>query len=872
MLEKDPGNPSIDRLRVIHLYEADFNWLLKQFWAKRMLHYGEAKQVLGEEQHGSRSTRMANDAVLLKLMSYDLSRVLKSNLATMDNDAKSCYDRIIIALGMLASRRLGMPASVARVHAETLRNMLHKIRTSHGVSKEAYSALQDLLCGVGQGSGAGPALWVAISVVLIECYKSTENGMIFTDPSNSEWIERWLDAFVDDAELGMNDFYEEHSELSDLIAEFQKAAQKWERLLFTSGGALELSKCSWYCLHWSWDQHGHANPTIFGEHGPGLALTRGTDKSKAVDIKRLEVTEAHKTLGVRLEPMGIFDGEFAHLKRKADAIPNRLAGSSLGSYDSISFHQTTFLPSVGYSSPIIPLSFEACKQIQGKFIATLLNKISFNRNFPRAVVYGPIELGGLGIRSLYVEQGIAKISLYLRQLSSESELGKCLRIATRTQQLEAGVSWDILERPAITIPYLTTTWITALRDFMGVHDIQIKFCVSEKWSQYQTTCEGDTFLMERIMALNIFSDAQLRDINLARIYFRALTLSDVANPMGDRILPLYLEPSCTDPREHISTWKWPRQLIISEGQGNLWRQALRAAFLNRFDRLERPLGPWKCLTHRRHKFWIALSETKLMIREVHRDSSVHFVIHESQGGGLDPGFSLYPSEVIPSSAVRNWTFIPAEVTTDGDCYRVSHRGFDDTSIHSPSTPIAVNFTDFVASQDGPIRRLLARLQIVHSRAIDEIRDSWETHGDLVAATDGSAPSEGTFGWVVATESGDRLVECCGPVDGAPDQISSGRAESTSILSLGVFFKLVGKYLGHWPSGGHCKNVTDSRVALKRVQRASIQVRQLRSRLTSDIDCSTAYRNLGPPIYNYLEHQWIKGHQDNVTPSTFVQMN
>jgi hypothetical protein len=53
MLEKDPGNPMIHQLRIMHLYEADFNWVLKQFWAKRMLKHGEEHEALREEQHGS---------------------------------------------------------------------------------------------------------------------------------------------------------------------------------------------------------------------------------------------------------------------------------------------------------------------------------------------------------------------------------------------------------------------------------------------------------------------------------------------------------------------------------------------------------------------------------------------------------------------------------------------------------------------------------------------------------------------------------------------------------------------------------------------------------------------------------------------------
>jgi hypothetical protein len=155
---------------------------------------------------------MAIDAHIL--LTYDNSRIYGSNLMTMDNDAKSCYDCILISLAMLASCPLGLPATVARAHSETLRNMLHRVRTSRGVSDESYSALQELLCGVGQGSGAGPAIWVALSIVMIDCYKVTEAGMVLCDPESlSISLERWLDACVDDAEVGLNDFWDEYPAL-----------------------------------------------------------------------------------------------------------------------------------------------------------------------------------------------------------------------------------------------------------------------------------------------------------------------------------------------------------------------------------------------------------------------------------------------------------------------------------------------------------------------------------------------------------------------------------------------------------------------------------------------------------------------------------
>ena len=48
MIEKISNTPRINKLRVINIYEADYNFLLKLFWPKTSTRLAEATNTLGE--------------------------------------------------------------------------------------------------------------------------------------------------------------------------------------------------------------------------------------------------------------------------------------------------------------------------------------------------------------------------------------------------------------------------------------------------------------------------------------------------------------------------------------------------------------------------------------------------------------------------------------------------------------------------------------------------------------------------------------------------------------------------------------------------------------------------------------------------------
>ena len=78
MLEKDPGNPTIHRLRLIVLLEADFKLALRTIWMKRLFPRAEKADFV-PEQWGNRKHKNALDCLAMKL-----------DVRIVQNNAKIC--------------------------------------------------------------------------------------------------------------------------------------------------------------------------------------------------------------------------------------------------------------------------------------------------------------------------------------------------------------------------------------------------------------------------------------------------------------------------------------------------------------------------------------------------------------------------------------------------------------------------------------------------------------------------------------------------------------------------------------------------------------------------------------------------------------
>ena len=157
MIEKIKNKPLIDKFRVIHIIPADLNMTMGTLFGYRMMIQAEELKQLGEEQSGSRKNKDCQDVQHLKHCIFSIVRLSRAHGSTFDNDAKSCFDRIVMLLPSILAQRLGMPPQVCDLFLTTLSQIHYKTKTIHGISETSYTTSTDhTIHGPGQGSRAAP--------------------------------------------------------------------------------------------------------------------------------------------------------------------------------------------------------------------------------------------------------------------------------------------------------------------------------------------------------------------------------------------------------------------------------------------------------------------------------------------------------------------------------------------------------------------------------------------------------------------------------------------------------------------------------------------------------------------------------------------
>jgi len=776
-IEKELGNPDIDRLRCIMLFEADWQLLLKWHSSYGFLPRTEEAGTLIDEQGGGRKGRSAIDQATQQIVETELVHFQQKTHIDLYLDLRTCFDLMVEACHNLACRRHGAADEYLRLHAKTHQLMRYFVRHKFGVSTEYNTFDQHPWHGAGQGAADAALRYIVLSDTLIDAYHTRVAPQMMHDPARLLSIQRSLKAFIDDVVLHATSPNDD--DLPELQMRMQDHLQWWANLVSVTGGDLNPKKCCGLIYHWTPDKRGIfqlAQPQIPRDF---LSIRTGTQSQT---IPMTEPNAGTRYLGIYLTIDRSTTPMEKHLLTKAALYTTAFRRTPMNHREAGVLYRSCFVPALAYPLPATWLPDSFFDKVHQLSTSTILNKMGYHRTLPRSMVFAPKHFGGVGLRNLKHEMETQQIVILLRHLRANTPLGRTMEILIRQYQLWAGLSQPILMDTS-PCPWVPNKWLSRIRRTMHEHNIKIKH---DTWRVLPLRT-NDVFLMEAINDSN-FNQSQLEQLNACRMYLQVTTLAEIVDHTGKTLLPQILTQTRQERPAGLaalsaSTIQWPRVHQPSKASWTLWTRTLCNLFTGSPNgrKLNHPLGAWTP-DYQQVRFWKWRHSHQGQLLHQPRQDNHTRVAMPTKTQRTQIQFTLHVPTTLP--------FAGPPVTPHDAHQRIvalpipALPKLHENSTQTHHRTLTEQFRTTLEHWQLPLFGSIHRLQ--PTPAILEVNMEGETLSVISDASVQKSKQSG-FAWTIA--HGPRpLWKGVGVAPGAEDDLYSGRAEAFGLLASLIFLR------------------------------------------------------------------------------------
>ena len=357
-------------------------------------------------------------------------------------------------------------------------------------------------------------------------------------------------------------------------------SQLWEKLLYITGGRLELSKCYWIPISWKWSK-GKATLVTKPPRQKELFLTE-SETGELIMIPRKTGHAAEKRLGIISTCNSSWTAEFKHWISYSTEFGDRLIRSRLGWRAGYLAYHSIWLAKFRYSAPSVGFTPNQLNKIQQKIIGPCLSVGGYCNRLPRAVVFGTNEYGGLNWTNLKVVFLYEKLKMLIGSIRLNDKIGQMIRYQLTWLQLVAGVSTPLL-RLKITIPYVPEGWLQNLHVHFVENGIQVD--VGQLWTPTKQR-EKDQVIMD--LATKHIPPWTWGGINRCRLFLRATTVTDLTTLDGT-----YIPDKIRTVRSRLrdNRLDFPIQARPSTEDIKYWQYLID--YISENGHLHTKLGSWK---------------------------------------------------------------------------------------------------------------------------------------------------------------------------------------------------------------------------------------------------------------------------------------
>jgi hypothetical protein len=591
MIEKVAACSLISKLWSILLMEADFNFMLKRIFGYRMLENIRRRKLIPEEIF-SEQNRTADDGTLSKVLFYDISRQMKRPAGVASVDADNCFDQIAHAMASLCMQAFGVPSNAVASMLGTIKDMKFFLRTAYGDSKSfAGSTIHMKTQGLCQGSGAAPAGWAVVSIVLLDAHKREQHGAQIVCPISK--LNHILSAiiFVDDTDLIHLNLHRRET-LEDTHDALQISVSSWGGKLIASGGALKPMKCFYHLIDYVWSETGEwSYRSLEEEDLQQFKIRVPTPSGNDVAIEHLGVNEARKTLGTITCPSGASEKALSRMKEQASEWIDKAKNGSLSRRSIWLLLRIQLWPRVAYGLGCSMASLGDLEEVMQKAYYMILPIGGVIRSAPKDLRMLDAGFCGIGCPHTGVEGLIAQLNKLLMHYGCQSSVGSFLQASMEAFILELGLTaTDPFSQSYERYGHLIThCWLKTVWEKCDCYKIRVTISNLK----INPPREGDKWLIQALVEEG-YKGEELRRLNKVRIHQQALYLLDVLNANGRSVDLKYL-----DRREELawSTYIFPEE-DFTETDLELWRAAVYS-----LSPASRPMRRVREYKHSSHKIW-----------------------------------------------------------------------------------------------------------------------------------------------------------------------------------------------------------------------------------------------------------------------------
>jgi len=402
MILKKAGITHLSSLRKFVLLPVDCNFAFK-YVGREMMNNAEKGHALASEQYGSRKYHRSIDLAINKALTFDLLRQLKKPGGLCSNDAKSCYNLIGHPQASLAMQRCGVSKSIIKCLFSQLQNATHQVRTGYGDSSSFYGGNKWLkpYHGIGQGNGAGPAIWAVVSSPILNILRRKGLGCHFIAPFSSTEVKFSGYSFVDDTDLVIVQL--SGASYETIFQALQDSVDTWEGGLTATSGAIVPEKTFWFLIDLAWSAGQWQYKSL--DECPGELSVNDINGNRST-LRRYDVSEAQETLSGFLAPDGNHKAQIKKMIQASNKWADAMRSGSLSRSDVRLSLISTIWRTLLYPLPALNLTKTECELIMVPILRYCLPAMGYCRNFPRNVIFAPTTYMGLGIEHLYTVQEI----------------------------------------------------------------------------------------------------------------------------------------------------------------------------------------------------------------------------------------------------------------------------------------------------------------------------------------------------------------------------------------------------------------------------------------------------------------------------------